>query len=216
MRCGRAFPCITQFLGHLTHFCCNLGIVLSKLMRSVYFYYSVFLATSWHIFVAKHCLLRQVFKTLARLMRHGRAFHYNTQFCCHLGDLIEIFNNFRALLSNATAVVDNEHQCFYDTDMLDVPDDLRPNWMGTVRDPIDRFASWYYYRSSLRPGKVRPELHLNYTDFDQCCLSKHEDCFPKEGTANRFQYSFFCGTALECFQYNYRPALEVFNCSQAY
>jgi hypothetical protein len=39
-----------------------------------------------------------------------------------------------------------EHRCFVNTDDYNIPNQFQPNWIGTVRDPIDRYASLYYYR----------------------------------------------------------------------
>ena len=65
-------------------------------------------------------------------------------------------------------VISIEHRCFFDTGIFRVPEIFRPNWIGTVRDPVDRYASIYYYRS--KPLKERPpwlqlvtiELHSAY------------------------------------------------------
>ena len=51
-------------------------------------------------------------------------------------------------------VISIEHRCFFDTGIFRVPQIFRPNWIGTVRDPVDRYASIYYYRS--KPLKERP------------------------------------------------------------
>ena len=51
-------------------------------------------------------------------------------------------------------VISIEHRCFFDTGIFRVPEIFRPNWIGTVRDPVDRYASIYYYRS--KPLKERP------------------------------------------------------------
>jgi hypothetical protein len=56
-----------------------------------------------------------------------------------------------------------EHRCFINTDNFDIPNQFRPNWIGTVRDPIDRYASMYYYRSkprTYRPGILHLVSHL--------------------------------------------------------
>lgn len=39
-----------------------------------------------------------------------------------------------------------EHRCFVNTDDFNIPNHFRPNWIGTVRDPIERYASLYYFR----------------------------------------------------------------------
>ena len=67
-------------------------------------------------------------------------------------------------------VISIEHRCFFDTGIFRVPEIFRPNWIGTVRDPVDRYASIYYYRS--KPLKERPpwlqlvtiELHTYLRD----------------------------------------------------
>ena len=54
---------------------------------------------------------------------------------------------------NATMTI--EHRTFISSDKFSIPEWLRINWIGTVRDPIDRVASWYYFRSrtrTFRPG----------------------------------------------------------------
>jgi hypothetical protein len=56
-----------------------------------------------------------------------------------------------------------EHRCFINTDNFNIPNQFRPNWIGTVRDPIDRYASLYYYRSkprTYRPGILHLVSHL--------------------------------------------------------
>ena len=35
-------------------------------------------------------------------------------------------------------VISIEHRCFFDSGIYDVPEMFRPNWIGTVRDPVDR------------------------------------------------------------------------------
>ena len=52
-------------------------------------------------------------------------------------------------------------------------------------------------------------LDQNYKDFDECSALKHPDCYYRDGVKDRFQYTYFCGTASECYFYNYRPALQV-------
>ena len=56
--------------------------------------------------------------------------------------------------ANYEIVVDVQHQSFFNSEIFNLPNNLRPNWIGTVRDPIDRYASWYYYRT--KPRTYRP------------------------------------------------------------
>ena len=101
-----------------------------------------------------------------------------------------------------------EHRCFFDADMFNVPSAYKPTWIGTVRDPIDRYASIYYYRSKPLPDRP-PWLVLKFKDFDECCANNHPDCYYRYGVKDRFQYTYFCGNSEECFFYAYKPALQV-------
>ena len=56
-----------------------------------------------------------------------------------------------------------EHRCFYDIGVYNLPEEFHPTWIGTIRDPISRYASMYYYRS--KPRTYRPGiLHLVWTN----------------------------------------------------
>jgi hypothetical protein len=49
----------------------------------------------------------------------------------------------------------------------------------------------------------------NFTDFDECAEAKHMDCYYQHGRRERFQYTFFCGNAQECFKYGNKAAVQV-------
>ena len=67
-------------------------------------------------------------------------------------------------LTQRVPYVQVEHRCFFDTAMFNVPEEYRPTWIGTVRDPVDRYASIYYYRT--KPLKDRePWLKLVILNF---------------------------------------------------
>ena len=61
-----------------------------------------------------------------------------------------------------------EHRCFFDAEMFNVPEIYKPTWIGTVRDPIDRYASIYYYRSKPLSDR-KPWLQLVIFSSNQSC-----------------------------------------------
>ena len=68
----------------------------------------------------------------------------------------------------------------------------------------------------LRERRNSNNYHLfgalqNFSSFDECSLAMDPDCYYTSGKSDSFQYTFFCGNALECFEYNNRDALEVSN-----
>ena len=95
-------------------------------------------------------------------------------------------------------LVSIEHRCYFDVETFGVPTKFTPSWIGSVRDPIDRQASLYYFKT--RPKRYKPNsFKLNFTDFDECVNAKHPDCLYEENAKDRFQFTFFCGNAPECF-----------------
>ena len=68
--------------------------------------------------------------------------------------LAKLFQLTAKTRANYEIVVDVQHQSFFNSEIFNLPNNLRPNWIGTVRDPIDRYASWYYYRT--KPRTYRP------------------------------------------------------------
>ena len=71
-------------------------------------------------------------------------------------ELLHMTNLFskRYLIDKPVLVV--EHRCFFNTEIYDMPETFRPNWFGTVRDPIDRYVSWYYYRATRPRALNKP------------------------------------------------------------
>ena len=72
-----------------------------------------------------------------------------------------------------------EHRCFFDAEMFNVPEVYKPTWIGTVRDPIDRYASIYYYRSKPLPDR-KPWLQLVLQTFPQFFLVKSKLSIAKQ------------------------------------
>ena len=68
--------------------------------------------------------------------------------------LAKLFQLTAKTKGNYEIVVDVQHQSFFNSEIFNLPNNVRPNWIGTVRDPIDRYASWYYYRT--KPRRYRP------------------------------------------------------------
>ena len=98
-------------------------------------------------------------------------------------------------------LVSIEHRCYFEVETFGVPKKFTPSWIGSVRDPIDRQASLYYFKT--RPKRYKPNsFKLNFTDFDECVNAKHPDCLYEENAKDRFQFTFFCGNAPECFESN--------------
>ena len=57
-----------------------------------------------------------------------------------------------------SSTINIEHQCFINAGIYNMPKEYHPTWFGTIRDPIDRYASTYYYRSKpriFRPSKLQ-------------------------------------------------------------
>ena len=97
-------------------------------------------------------------------------------------------------------LVSIEHRCYFDVETFGVPKKFTPSWIGSVRDPVDRQASLYYFK--IRPKRYKPSsFNLNFTDFDECINAKHPECLYEANDArDRFQFTFFCGNAPECFE----------------
>ena len=88
--------------------------------------------------------------------------------CCNEHILRAVVNRGKPLLKEISELADLyyksythekfvilvEHRCFFDSGIFQIPQIFRPNWIGTVRDPVDRYASYYYYRS--KPLEKRP------------------------------------------------------------
>ena len=53
-------------------------------------------------------------------------------------------------------LVSIEHRCFFNVETFNVPIKYKPIWIGSVRDPIDRFASLYYFKMKPRKYKINP------------------------------------------------------------
>ena len=53
--------------------------------------------------------------------------------------LAKLFQLTTKTRANYEIVVDVQHQSFFNSEIFNLPNNLRPNWIGTVRDPIGGF-----------------------------------------------------------------------------
>ncbi len=77
-------------------------------------------------------------------------------------------------------------------------------WINVMRDPVERFYSWYYFcRLALFRNKtIKPPQSYFDKDLETCVLSGDPECnFAPDGSVFReHQVTYFCGNALECRQ----------------
>ena len=84
-----------------------------------------------------------------------------------------------------------------------------------VRDPIDRFVSFFYYVRSEKSwssmsGTHKPPKEWFDKDINTCVTSGDLECQfnPESKYLREHQLTFFCGSSPECMRVGSRAALQ--------
>ncbi|KAK7068844.1 hypothetical protein SK128_003061 [Halocaridina rubra] len=97
---------------------------------------------------------------------------------------------------------------FYFFDLKRFPEN-EVAWINMVRDPIDRFISYFYYK---RLKLLKSEIPMAYSYYelqlDDCTPKGDPECLPRPGDIMALQLTFFCGQHPHCRIVGNRWALQ--------
>ncbi|CAL4165752.1 unnamed protein product, partial [Meganyctiphanes norvegica] len=120
------------------------------------------------------------------------------------GEQLEELENLQmSVMKTNRPILYNRHMYYINYTEFGHPD---PLYMNFIRDPVERFISYYYYMRSQNHTGV-PNIESS-TSVDECVSLGDPDCLPEKGQDFEFQLSYFCGHHPSCREVGNLDALQ--------